>query len=93
MIRIADMQYVRLATRDVEGAVANGEVAVWVRWKKRFLRFAGDCGLGKRIVPLPLVRTRTGHKGWLRIGGRRRRVLYSQTLGLMMPSEDDEQQR
>ena len=81
------------ARSDVEGAVANGEVAVWVRWKKRFLRFAGDCGLGKRIVPLPLVRTRTGHKGWLRIGGRRRRVLYSQTLGLMMPSEDDEQQR
>jgi hypothetical protein len=82
------------AVRDVDAVVPNGEVSAWVQWKNRFLRFAEGCGLGKRIVPLPLVRTRAGHNGWLRIAGRRRRVLYSQTLGLMMPGErDDEQQR
>jgi hypothetical protein len=66
---------------------------VWTVWKRRFERFAEDSGLGQRVVPLPLKREGDSHKGWLRMGGRRRRVLYSKTLGLLMLSEKDEEQQ
>jgi CRISPR-associated endonuclease/helicase Cas3 len=81
------------ARSDVEGIVAGRQGVAWETWKKRFTRFADDGGLGKRVVPLPLERDRDTHKGWLRIGGRRRRVLYTKTLGLLMPSERGEEQQ
>jgi len=82
------------ARGEVEGSVPTTDSATWVQWKKRFMQFTRDCGLGEHIVPLPLSRTASGYKGWLLMGGQRRRVIYTNTLGLMMPSEkDDEQQR
>lgn len=81
------------ARNDVEGIVPGHEKAAWEKWKARFSSFADDAGLGKRLVPLPLRRDRDTHKGWLRIGGRRRRVLYTKTLGLLMPSESGEEQQ
>jgi len=81
------------ARTDVEGVPVGGASSAWESWKKRFARFAEDSGLGGRMVPLPLQRDRDGHKGWLRIGRRRRRVLYTRTLGLFMPSEKREEQQ
>jgi CRISPR-associated endonuclease/helicase Cas3 len=81
------------ARSDVEGVVAGSQRAAWEAWKKRFSRFAEDAGLGKRVVPVPLQRDRDAHKGWLRVGGRKRRVLYTKTLGLLMPSESGEEQQ
>jgi hypothetical protein len=65
----------------------------WDRWKAQFARFAEESGLGRRVVPLPLKREGGVHKGWLRMGGRRRRVLYTKAEGLLMPSEKDEEQQ
>lgn len=81
------------ARNDVEGVVAGREAAAWSAWRNRFVRFAEDAGLGARVVPLPLRRDRDTHKGWLRVGGRRRRVLYTKTLGLLMPTESGEGQQ
>jgi CRISPR-associated endonuclease/helicase Cas3 len=81
------------ARSDVEGLIAGRQGAAWEEWRKRFTRFADDGGLGKRVVPLPLDRDRDTHRGWLRVGGRRRRVLYTKTLGLLMPSERGEEQQ
>jgi hypothetical protein len=76
----------------VEGAVAPGEFAAWEAWRKSFARFADESGLGTRVVPLPMKRGGDGHKGWLHMDGKRRRVLYTPTLGLVMLSEKDEEQ-
>jgi CRISPR-associated endonuclease/helicase Cas3 len=81
------------ARNDVEGVLTRGNAIPWEKWKKRFARFADEGGLGKRAIALPLQRDRSAHKGWLRIGGRRRRVLYTRTLGLFMPSEKGEEQQ
>ena len=81
------------ARTEVEGVVGEASSAAWIRWLKRFARFAEDGGLGNRIVPLPMERDRDGHRGWLRIGKRRRRVLYTARLGLLMPSEKGEEQQ
>lgn len=78
---------------DVEGFVRGPEDAGWEAWKERFARFIDDSGFGDRVVPVPLLRDRDTHKGWLRIGGRRRRVLYSKALGLLMPTERGEEQQ
>ena len=75
---------------EVKGVLATGEAATWERWAERFARFANDSGLGRRVVPVPFKRTGELHKGWLRLGESRRRVLYSKRLGLSMPSERDE---
>jgi CRISPR-associated endonuclease/helicase Cas3 len=83
------------ARAEVEGVVASSEDPAWEAWRKRFVRFAEESGLGRRVVPLPMRRdggTTDRYKGWLRMGGKRRRVLYSPTLGLLMPSEQDEEQ-
>lgn len=82
------------AQGDVEPVAPAGESSTWDPWMKRFVSFAKDCGLGTRVVPLPLTRDGDTHKGWLCLGGRRRRVLYTKTLGLVMPTKkDDGQQR
>ena len=80
------------ARSGVEGTLLDANPA-WDRWKTRFTRFAKDSGLGHRIVPLPLKHDGDAYKGWLRMGGRRRRVLYTKTLGLLMPTERDEEQQ
>jgi CRISPR-associated endonuclease/helicase Cas3 len=80
------------ARSDVEGAPLDASTT-WDRWKARFGRFAEDSGLGHRVVPLPLRRDGDTHKGWLYMDGRRRRVQYTKTLGLLMPSEKDEEQQ
>lgn len=80
------------ARGEVEGAVASRETMAWEAWRRRFAVFAEECGLGKRLVPLPMKRSGENHKGWLRMGGKRRRVLYTPTLGLLMLSEKDEEQ-
>jgi hypothetical protein len=81
------------ARSDVEGVVTGREAIAWQTWKTRFARFAEDGGLGKRVVPLPLQRHGDAHKGWLSVGGRRRRVLYTKVLGLLMLSEKGEEQQ
>jgi CRISPR-associated endonuclease/helicase Cas3 len=83
------------ARAEVEGVVASTEALAWETWRKRFDRFAEESGLGRRVVPLPMRRETDKadrYKGWLRMGGKRRRVLYAPTLGLLMPSEKDEEQ-
>jgi hypothetical protein len=83
------------ARGDIEGLVTSAETPAWQAWRRQFLRFAEESGLGRRVVPIPMRRD-TGqaerYKGWLRMGGKRRRVLYSRTLGLLMLSEQDEEQ-
>lgn len=88
-------QTLSLPARTVlEGLVSSEEAQAWDAWRRKFARFADESGLGKRVVPLPLTRTSAvdKHKGWLRMGGKRRRVLYTPTLGLLMPSEKDEEE-
>jgi CRISPR-associated endonuclease/helicase Cas3 len=80
------------ARGDAEGAPLEASDS-WHAWKTRFARFAEESGLGRRVVPLPLKRDGATHKGWLRMGGRRRRVLYTKSQGLLMPSEKDEEQQ
>jgi CRISPR-associated endonuclease/helicase Cas3 len=83
------------ARAEVEGIVASADGVAWEVWRKRFVRFADESGLGRRVVPLPMRRDASSagrYKGWLRMGGKRRRVLYSPTLGLLMLSEQDEEQ-
>ena len=83
------------ARAEVEGVVAPTEDLAWQAWRKRFVRFAEESGLGRRVVPLPMRRDggkTDRYKGWLRMGGKQRRVLYSPTVGLLMPSEKDEEE-
>jgi CRISPR-associated endonuclease/helicase Cas3 len=79
------------ARTGVEGIVFS-EAEDWERWRQRFARFAEESGLGRKVIPIPLARDGTRHKGWLRMGRARRRVLYDKALGLMMPSETDEEE-
>ncbi len=83
------------ARAEVEGVVASADALAWEAWRKRFARFAEESGFGRRVVPLPMRRDAgqaDRYKGWLRMGGKRRRVLYTPILGLLMPSERDEVQ-
>jgi CRISPR-associated endonuclease/helicase Cas3 len=80
------------ARGDADGTPLESSVA-WDLWKKRFRRFAEEGGLGRRVVPLPLKRDGDTHRGWLHMGGRRRRVQYTRAFGLLMPSEKDEEQQ
>ncbi len=82
------------ARSEVEGVVSSAESAAWDSWRRRFERFAEEGGLGRRVAALPMARMGDSdrYKGWLRMNGKRRRVLYTPTLGLMMPSEKDEEQ-
>jgi len=61
----------------------------WQRWSRQFTRFADDAGLRHRTKSLPMKRDNGVHKGWLRMDGRLRRVLYTNELGLFMPKEKD----
>lgn len=79
------------ARTEVEGVVPRADRSQWDAWRKRFARFAEETGLGARVVPVPMRRSGDGHKGWLRMGGRQRRVLYTPTLGLLMLSERNEE--
>jgi len=72
-------------------AVSLAETPTWEAWHSRFSRFADESGLGSRVVPLPMQRHGETYKGWLRMGGKRRRVAYTETLGFFMPSERDEE--
>jgi len=78
------------ARADVRGEVASGNLAAWTAWESKFRRFADESGLGRRVQPLPLEPLGDAYRGWLRMGGKRRRVVYSPTHGLLMPSEKDE---
>lgn len=80
------------ARADVDASPSRAD-ARWDAWRTRFRRFAEECGLGHRTVPLPMRRQGELHKGWLQLGARRRRVLYTSALGLWMPSDEEEQQR
>lgn len=80
------------ARGDVEGSVGSGAAAAWQAWRRRFERFAEDGGIGRRVVPLPLARDGEQFKGWMRASGKRRRVAYTPALGLLLPSEKDEEQ-
>jgi CRISPR-associated helicase Cas3 len=44
------------ARADVEGVVASTEVLPWETWRKRFVGFAEESGIGRRVVPLPMRR-------------------------------------
>ena len=79
---------------EVKGVVPSSKVVAWERWGRRFEEFADESGLGRRVIPLPMTRDGSGdtHRGWLLMGGTRRRVLYSPTLGLLTPSEQDEEE-
>jgi hypothetical protein len=80
------------ARTGIEGIPPSRDVAAWTAWRKTFERFAAESGLGARVVPVPMTRDVDRHKGWLRMGGKRRRVAYTPTLGLVMPSEKDEEE-
>ena len=83
------------ARAEVEGVMGSTEGLAWKAWQRRFVRFAEESGLGPRVVPLPMRRDggkSDRYKGWLHMGGRRRRVLYSPTIGLLMPSEKNEEE-
>jgi len=80
------------ARSDIEGDVVTSERTAWTAWRKRFERFAEESAIGRRVVPLPMTREGDAYKGWLRVGLRRRRVMYSPKLGLLMPSEKNEVQ-
>lgn len=79
------------ARSELTSTVVPGERERWLAWQKRFARFCEDCGLGGRIVPVALKGDDEA-KGWLTIHGKTRRVLYSRTLGLLLPSEKDEEE-
>ena len=79
------------ARSNVEGDVASDDVGAWAGWRTRFLRFAEESGLGGHIVPLPMKRDGDTYKGWLRMDRRRRRVLYSTLIGLLILNETDEE--
>ena len=89
---LADQTLSLPARSETEGSVTSSEGSAWDRFRKRFARFADESGMGSRVVPLPMKRDGDNYKGWIRMGGKRRRVLYSPLLGLMMPSEKDEEQ-
>jgi hypothetical protein len=80
------------ARSDVEGVVAS-DASAWDSWRTRFARFADTSGLGRSVVPVPLAPTHGGFAGWMRLGRRRRRVLYTKTLGLFMPSDKSEEEQ
>lgn len=82
-----------LPARGAAEGVPGKASPAWDAWRTRFERFAIATGLGARIVPVPFQRESGTHKGWLRMGGRVRRVSYSSSHGLLMPSEKDEEQR
>jgi CRISPR-associated endonuclease/helicase Cas3 len=86
---LADQTLSMPARDETRGILATGEAVVWDRWSERFARFALESGLGDRVVPLPMRRSADAHKGWLHVGGRNQRVLYSKLLGLSMPTERD----
>lgn len=74
-----------------EGLVPLDEQDAWNAWRTKFERFAMHSGLGTRVTPLPMNRHTDGsYRGWLKMSGKKRRVLYTQTRGLVMPSEKDE---
>jgi CRISPR-associated endonuclease/helicase Cas3 len=72
-------------------AVSPENRAEWPALRKRFVDFMEECHIGRRTVPLPLERHGNLYSGWIRRGDRRRRVLYSRTLGLWMPTRRDEE--
>jgi CRISPR-associated endonuclease/helicase Cas3 len=82
-----------LSARGAAEGVPGKASSAWDAWRTRFERFAIATGLGARIVPVPLQRESGTHKGWLRMGGRVRRVSYSSSHGLLMPSEKGEEQQ
>lgn len=86
-------QTLSLGAQGVAEAAPHGPADVWASWTRRFKTFATAAGIGDRIVPLPLTREGGAHKGWLRMGERRRRVSYSTTDGLLMAGKRDEEQQ
>ncbi|CAN5192713.1 CRISPR-associated helicase/endonuclease Cas3 [soil metagenome] len=80
------------ARGEVQGRVSLGGRPAWDAWRRLFARFADESGIGTRVVPIPMTPSADGHKGWLRMDGKRRRVLYTRSLGLLMLSEKDEEQ-
>jgi CRISPR-associated endonuclease/helicase Cas3 len=87
---LADQTLSIPARGDIRGLLASGEATNWDRWALRFARFAEDAGLGARVVPVPMRRAGEIHKGWIGMGGARRRVIYNRLLGFSMPSERDD---
>lgn len=80
------------ARTDMSGAVFASDSAAWTAWRRQFVRFADESGLGARVEPFPMRPFRDQFKGWLRVGGKLRRALYSRTLGLIILSKKDEEQ-
>jgi CRISPR-associated endonuclease/helicase Cas3 len=74
-----------------EGLVQLEEQDAWNAWQNQFERFAKHSGIGARVTPIPMKRHTDGsYRGWLKMTGKKRRVLYTQTRGLVLPSEKDE---
>ena len=80
------------ARRSMQGAVLPADATAWARWQDRFARFFDECHLGRRTVPVPMTRHGDTYRGWLLCDGRRRRVLYTPTLGLWMSTRSDEEE-
>lgn len=84
------------ARGSVDAIVHAADAPGWEAIRARFARFAQDSGLGRRVVPVPMRRdglsAERRFKGWIRVGGKRRRVLYTASLGLLMTTEKDEEQ-
>jgi CRISPR-associated endonuclease/helicase Cas3 len=74
----------------VEGAVEPADKQAWDAWIALFSRFAEQTGMGHRVIPLPMKGDSDGYKGWLFMRGKKKRVLYSKKLGLLMPRKKDE---
>jgi CRISPR-associated endonuclease/helicase Cas3 len=91
--RILDQTLTLPARGDVTATAPVGDLAAYQNWLERFRRFAAARGLSKRLVPVPLRREASGHKGTLYAGGRRRRIHYDRTYGLLMPSEQEEREQ
>lgn len=72
----------------VEGVLTTSQPD-WDAWRKHFTRFSQDAGLGGRVVPLPFQLEDGALMGWLQMHGKRRRVVYSMTLGLQMLNAGD----
>lgn len=81
---------VSLANATAEGDVSHADRGAWLRWKTQFSEFCRASG-HHRLVPLPLSRDGDGWRGWLSLGGRRRRCAYSTELGLYLPTAEEEE--
>src|SRR5262249_42908112 len=73
----------------VTGEVSGRDRESWTVWRRRFETFAEESSLGKRVVPVPFRAAESGgFEGAVRLWGKRKRVTYTNELGLVLESEE-----